>query len=124
MPQNFGASVNIFDPLFGATTDDSQTAPQMAIIALGTVANTLDGYPDFGFDFDGQVNRALDATALAMLPVEVQGGLLAEPAFVDAQVDVASVVDTGGGGVAVTLSIQVTGAEGDAIGFSLASGDS
>jgi hypothetical protein len=119
----YGASANLFDPLFNPTTDDAQTAPQMAIVALGTIPNTLDGYSDFGFDFDGQVNRALDPTALAMLPVEVQGGLLAEPAFVDAQVDVASVVDTGGGTVAVTLAILVTGAEGDAQGFSLTSGE-
>jgi hypothetical protein len=119
----YGASASLFDPLFNATMDDAQTAPQMAIVALGTVANTLDGFPDFGFDFDGQVNRALDPIGLAHLPLEVQGGLLAEPAFVDAQVDVASVVDTGGGTVAVTLSIRVTGADGDAVGFSLSSGE-
>lgn len=123
MAMIFGASASLFDPLFNPTTDDAQTAPQMAVVALGTLPNTVDGFPGFGFDFDGQVNSALDKTGIAMLPVEVQGGLLADPAFVDAQVDVASVTDTGGGTVAVVLSIQVTGADGDAVGFSVASGE-
>lgn len=117
----YGPSINIFDPLFGATTDDAQTAPQMALLALGTEPNSLDEFPDFGFVFDEQAGRCLDPTALAMLPLDVRAGLLAEPAFTDATVTIASATETEGGGISVALSIQIVGAEGDAVGFTLAS---
>lgn len=118
----YGPSVNIFDPLFGATWDDSVTAPQMAMIALGSVPGSMDSYPDFGFPLERQIGRALDATALAMLPQEMQAGLLSEPAFTDASVQLTGATDDGDGGVSLAAAIAVTGATGDAIGFTLATG--
>lgn len=116
----FGPSVNIFDPLFGATTDDSQTAPQMALVILGTEPGSVDGFEDAGFVLEDQLLRALGATDLAMLPQEVQHGLLGEPAFTDAAVTIVQAIDNGDGTVRVALSCQVTAAEGDSIGFTLA----
>ena len=120
--QLYGSSINIYDPAFGSTTDDSQTAPQMAVIALGTDPGSMDSYPDFGFDFDGQVGRAVTATDVAMLPLEVQAGVMAEPAFTDVQATLASATETGDGGVSVAIQIQITGADGNAVGFTVASG--
>ncbi len=117
----YGASINIFDPFFGSTTSDAQTARQMALIILGTAPGSLDGFPDAGFLFDEQLLRALDATALAMLPQEVVQGILSEPAFTDATAT-PTTTQTPGGGVAMALDMRITGASGDTVGFTLASG--
>lgn len=118
----YGPAFNIFDPLFGATTDDGQTARQMATIALSTEPGSLDGFPEYGFVVDEQCNRALDATATGMVPLEAQQGLLAEPAFVDAAVTLTSLTETPGGGASMVLDIEVQGAEGDAVGFTASAG--
>ncbi len=61
----------------------------------------------------------LDSTSKALLPLEVRTGLEQEPAIQSAEVQIASYASTPGGGVALSLAIQITGADGDAVGFSL-----
>jgi hypothetical protein len=117
----YGPAVNIFDPMFGPTTSDAQTAQQMALVILGTRTNTIDSFPDAGLAFDEQVNHAIDSTSIAMVPQDVQRGILSEPAFVDATVDIASATETGGGGISLALDIEIKGANGDTVGFTVAS---
>jgi hypothetical protein len=118
----YGPSVNIFDPFFGPTTEDSQTAQQMALIILETAPGSIDAFPDAGYLFEEQLLSSQDTTSIAMLPQDIEGGLLTEPAFADALVDVLREAQTSGGGVALSLGITVTGNTGDAVGFTLSAG--
>lgn len=115
----YGTSFNIFDPLFGFLTGGGDIARQKALLALNTEPGSLDEFPQYGLVFDGQILRALDPTALAMLPLEVQQALEQEPAFTSATVTPVSQTQAADGGVSLTLSIQITGAEGDSVGFTV-----
>lgn len=115
----YGSSIDIDDPFFGELTDDDAILRQRAKIALGTPPGALDGFPEHGFVFDEQVLSALDSTSLALLPLEVRTGLEQEPAIVSAEVSIERMTTKPDGGVDLALGIQVTGAEGEATGFSL-----
>lgn len=114
--------INLFDPTFFPLTEDGDVARQRGLLALNTEPNALDGFPEYGFVFDAQVLRSLDPIGLAMLPLEVRDALEQEPSFVTADVTPVSQVALPGGGVALTLKCQVTGAEGNTVGFSVATG--
>lgn len=116
----YGRTINIFDPLFGELDDDGAIARQKGLIALNTEPNALDGFPEYGFVWDSQVLRAVDSVALALQPLEIRQALEQEPAFVSADVTLASRTQTPGGGVALAYTITITGADGDAVGFTVA----
>jgi phage baseplate assembly protein W len=114
------STINITDPNFGLMTADADILQQRGVIALSTPAGNLDGFPEFGIEFDGQVSQALSPTKLAMLPLKVRTALEQEPSIQTAEVTVQSSTSTGDGGVALTLGIQLTGATGDQTGFTVA----
>jgi len=116
----YGTTFNIFDPLFGSLSDDGAIARQKALIALNTEGASLDEFPQYGFVWDSQVLRAVDPVQLAMLPLEIGQALEQEPAFASAQATLASADQTPGGGLALAYRIEITGAQGDAVGFTVA----
>lgn len=116
----YGESIDLDDPFFGRLTEDARILRQRAELALDTPRGALDGFPEHGFVWDEQVLRALDSRASALLPLEVRTALEQEPSIASAEVGVSSSTETPGGGVALALAIQVTGHEGDAVGFEVA----
>lgn len=116
----YGTSIDTADPLFGPLTDDGLIARQKCEIAVGTEPGSLDEFLEYGFLWDDAVLRAVDATQLALLPLEVRMGIEQEPAF--ASVDVTQTVTRTPGGVRVFEAIEITGAEGDRVGFTLGGG--
>ena len=115
----YGESIDLDDPFFGRLTDDERILRQRAELALDTPRGFLDGFPEHGFVWSEQVLRALDPTGLALLPLEVRTALEQEPSIATADVSTASTTPTPGGGAAVSLALQMTGHEGDAVGFNI-----
>lgn len=115
----YGTSIDTTDPSFGALTDDALILRQKAAIALGTEPGALDGFPDYGFIFEAQINKGFSSTDLAMLPLEVRTALEQEPAFARVNVTVASQIASGDGGVTIALQLDLTGAAGDKVGFTV-----
>jgi hypothetical protein len=114
-------TIDTTDEFFRVLSDDAEILVQRGVLALSTAEGNLDGFPEFGFDFDTQVSRALDPTSQAMLPLEVRMALEQEPSIQTAEVAELSAVPTGDGGLDLALGIQLTGATGDQVGFTVAS---
>ena len=115
----FGTQVDLDDPFMGLIDDDETIGEQMATVALDTPPGSLDAFQEYGFEISSVVLRSLDATVLAMLPLEVRNALEQEPAFVSADV-VPTTSSTGPGPtVTMTLACSIAAAEGDSVGFSI-----
>ena len=106
----FGTQVDLDDPFMGLIDDDETIGEQMATVALDTPPGSLDAFQEYGFEISSVVLRSLDATGLAMLPLEVRNALEQEP----------TTSSTGPGPtVTMTLACSITAAEGDSVGFSI-----
>ncbi len=116
----YGTSILIDDPFFGRLTDDAEILRQRGKLALATQRGALDGFPEHGFVFEEQVLRRLDATARALLPLEVRTALEQEPSIAAATVEEQSATDAPGGGVEIALRIDVQGHGGDGADFTVA----
>jgi phage baseplate assembly protein W len=114
-----GTEINLDDPFFGFTADDTLIASQLAEVALNTPPASLDAFPEYGFELQGLLLAPATPTQIAMIPLEIRGALEQEPAFTSADVVVQQQSQGPGPTVTQSVAATITVASGDAIGFTV-----
>jgi hypothetical protein len=107
----YDEEVDIDDPWFEVTNDDSKIAQQLAATALDTPPGSVDPFPEYGFSFRSTILTGLTETERALLPLEVRGALEQEPSFVEADVTITGTADN------LTAQCMITLADGSAVDF-------